>query len=155
VTKRIWKWLLGLPDEYEYKHYDYDHDRDHSIQPADHRAKEVRNGKSSPTTDRSNRTRKMKKRFGAGYARLEGVEIVDLTGDDGDVEMTADEDEHGMKKARARLRSAKQADAVVVASGRKRTGRKRAVGSKTAARAALIRTMEGGLRRGGAVQSVC
>lgn len=96
----------------------------------------------------------MKKRFAAGYARLEGVEIVDLTGDDGDIEMTVDEDERGRKEARTRLRSARQADAVVVASGRKRAGRKRET-HLTVAKATLTRTMGRDTRQRRALQSVC
>lgn len=153
MTKRIWKWLLDLPDEYEYKHHDYYHDHDHPIHAAEHNVK-ARNGRSSSTPDESNRTMKMKKRFAAGYARFEGVEIVDLTGDDGDIEMTVDEDERGRKEARTRLRSARQADAVVVASGRKRAGRKRET-RLTVAKATLTRTMGRDTRQRRALQSVC
>lgn len=143
MTKRIWKWLKDLPDEYEH------HDHTHAVPLAEHKA-EAWDGRSGPTADRT-----MKRCFDARRTRQKDVDIIDLTGDHTDVKGTTDEDERQRKKHRARLGPAERADAVALISGRKGIGRTRKGGAKGAAGATATRVLKGDTVRRGALRSVC
>jgi len=144
MTRLIWKWLTGLPDEYARHEQPGLHDGT---------ADEIWDGKISQAAVVAKRA--PKRHFDVQDLERQGVEIIDLTGEDVDVDGPKDVDEHSSRKARVQPKPVKKAGFSISPAEHKNGHRERKEKAKANGGGARVRTMKRKTVREGAAQLVC